>query len=155
MLALILNLILVSYAAENPSANKNQIETFYIWKLSDELALDVHQEQKFAEITRSLNTQKNDLANQMQQSLEKMKSLKDNTAIGKELNNYRSIQKKYLNIADVEVQRVLNLLGPVKTAQYLIEKQNLTNKLKSVLANPKAQPEKPAKLPPPKIIQEK
>lgn len=120
-------------AAEAP---KSKLEELFIWKMSDELALKSEEEKQFAEMVRDLDQRKFDLNQQMQTHLEKMTSAKTEKEKANELAQYKKSLQSYNRISEEEIDRVQKILGTARTVQYLQAKKDLTNRLKSLLANP-------------------
>ncbi len=138
------------------SEKRNQLEEFYIWKLSDEMKLSPAEEKKFAELVKSLNEKKSQLNEKMQISIEKISKLTETKKRDNELVSYRKTLQEYNRISEEEFDKIKNLLGVDKTAQYLQIKQDLTKKIKSMLANPESSGKSEKKnLPAPKVIEEK
>lgn len=146
-------------AAFAQSEKRNQLEELFIWKTSDELKLSPVDEKKFTEIIKELNQKKADLNHSLQESVEKMTKLSGATVAKKrdeELSRYRKTLQAYNHISEDEFDKLKTLLGSEKLVHYLQIKQDLTNRIKSMLANPDAgsKSEKKA-LPAPKVIEEK
>lgn len=135
---------------------RNQLEELFIWKLSDELKLSSLEEKKFTEIVKDLNHKKADYNHRLQQSVEKMSKLSSTKKREEELTQYRTDLQIYNRISEEEFDRVKSLLGTDRTVQYIQIKQDLTNRIKSMLANPESSAKSDKKvLPPPKVIEEK
>ncbi|MGZ3772378.1 MAG: hypothetical protein ACXVCY_01510 [Pseudobdellovibrionaceae bacterium] len=145
----------------NPSAvfaaeKHNQLEELLIWKMSDELKLNSVEEKKFTDIVKSLNEKKSELNRSLQDSIEKMSKANPVKLKDQELSHYRKILQNYNRISEEEFDRLKPLLGSERMAQYLSIKQDLTNRIKTMLANPEANGKGEKKtLPPPKVIEEK
>lgn len=139
-----------AYAVEK----RNQLEELLIWKMSDELKLNSIEEKKFTEILKGLNTKKAELNRSLQDSIEKMKMV-DAKAKGGELIRYRKSLAHYNRLSEEEFDRLHSLLGIERMVQYLVIKQDLTNRIKSMLVNPEAGRRARPNLPPPKVIEEK
>lgn len=108
------------------SEKRNQLEEFYIWKLSDEMKLSPTEEKKFAELVKSLNEKKSQLNEKMQNSIDKISKLTETKKRDTELVTYRKSLQEYNRISEEEFDKIKNLLGVDKTAQYLQIKQDLT-----------------------------
>lgn len=145
---------LVSLPPQARAAEKrNQLEELLIWKMSDELKLNTGEEKKFTETIRSLNARKAELNLALQVSIEKMGKA-DTKAKEAELLHYRKTLVGYNRLSEEEFDRLKPLLGADRFVQYLLIKQDLTNRIKSMLANPEAAKPK-SSLPQPKVIEEK
>ena len=115
-------------------ANKNYIEDIFIWKISDELKLSVQEEKAFTEIQKSLNKKKSELNKRIQDSLA---ALKDNASEA-DLKKHRQLLQEYNALVLQEFDSIKKALGAAKFTQYLKIKNELTNKMKSILAGESA-----------------
>jgi hypothetical protein len=139
-----------SLAAEK----RNQLEELLIWKLSDELKLNSAEEKKFSEILKKLNENKADLNQSLQKSIEAMSKASTPKAKEAELTLYRKLVQNYAKLSEQEIDQLKPLLGVDRMVQYLNVKQDLTNKIKTLLSSENSSNgTKP--LPSPKIIEEK
>lgn len=141
--------------AVHAAEKRNQLEELLIWKMSDELKLNPMEEKKFTEIVKSLNTKKTELNQNLQSSVDKMSKSSSAKHKEEELNRYRKILQNYSRMAEEEFDRLKPLLGAERMAQYLVIKQDLTNRIKTMLANPEANGKGSKPLPQPKLIEEK
>lgn len=142
----------VATAAEK----RNQLEELLIWKMSDELKLNSREEKKFTDIVKDLNQKKSQLNHSLQNSVEKMSKAVSAKTKEQELTQYRKVLQTYSRISEEEFDRLKPLLGPERMVQYLLIKQDLTNRIKTMLANPEANGKGGQKvLPAPKVIEEK
>ena len=124
--------------------------------MSEELKLTATEEKKFTEIVKSINTEKSSLNKNLQDSIGLMSKLSGDKAQGEALKKYRKDLSKYNRLSEDEVERVQALLGVARTIQYLQIKQDLTNKVKSMLVSPEGKAKPGAKeMPAPTIIEEK
>ena len=133
---------------------KSKVEELFIWKMSDELSLNSGEEKKFSEMVKDLNLRKTEYNQAMQSALEEMKTAKSDKDKSLTLTKYKRALQKYNELSEEELLKTQKLLGVSRTVQYLQVKQDLTNRLKSLLANPEAITKK-TELPPPKVIEEK
>lgn len=150
----IISIVLSSagFAAEK----RNQLEELLIWKMSDELKLSPVEEKKFTDAVKSLNEKKSDLNHSMQESITKMGKAATAKAKDEELNRYRKILQNYSRVSEEEFDRLKPILGAERMVQYLNIKQDLTNRIKTMLANPEGLNKAAGKpLPQPKVIEEK
>lgn len=135
---------------------KNKFEELFIWKLSDDLKLTVVEEKKFSEFIRDLNDKKTQINNEIDVTVQDIakainsKNQNKNRDIEKLLTQYRKNIKNYNDLSLKELDGVQKIVGQERTAQYLVFKSDLTNKLKQLLSPT----EKNSNLPPPKVIQE-
>ncbi|MDG0816818.1 hypothetical protein [Bdellovibrio svalbardensis] len=139
------------------SEKRNQLEELFIWKMSDELKLSPVEEKKFTEIVKGLNKRKADLNHSLLESVEKMSKAANTKKREEELTHYRKTLQSYNHVSEEEFDKLKPLLGADRFVQYVQIKQDLTNRIKSMLANPDAPPVKSDKktLPTPKVIEEK
>ena len=140
-------------------SRKSYLEDIFIWKMTDELKLSIPEEKKFGEIQKNLNKRKLDLNKSIQNSIATLADLKNKSAfqINAKLNQHRELLKKYNHVALEEFEAMLKILGPIKFVEYLRIKNDLTNKMKSLLAGEdekkNLKEEKSfSVLPPPKVI---
>lgn len=133
---------------------KNRVEELFIWKISDEMKLSVPEEKTFSELIRSLNQKRQAAHDGMQTTLRKMSESKSRAEKDKLLREHRRQLKKYNDISMEEIEKMEKLLGAERTTRYLVLKNDLTNRLKSLFAAPeKLAPANP--LAPPQLIEEK
>ncbi len=140
----------VALAAEK----RNQLEELLIWKMSDELKLTAQEEKKFSEVLRRLNDRKSILNNSLKDSLVKLKQSSSKEQ-EKELKRYRQVLSDYNRLSLEEFDSLQPLLGAERMIKYLDIKQDLANRIKSMLLAPESTPTKNKKLPAPKVIEEK
>lgn len=139
------------------NTQKNQIDSIFIWKISDELKLSVKEEKEFSEIFKNLGKKKNDL-NADQQILitqieTELSSTKANSKLTTDLlKKFRKNNEELNAIALSEFDQLKKLFGERKMLHYLKVKNDVTNKLKTILINEKKD-EKKTPLPTPKIIE--
>jgi hypothetical protein len=150
---LILCLFLFSFQAFAED-KKNQLEELFIWKTSDELKLSTSEEKKFTDIVKSLNKRKSDLSLSLHDSVDKIAAAKTTKEKDTELTKYRKDLGAYNKISEEEFDKLKTLLGSERLAQYLKLKQDLTGRIKTMLANPENNKAPDKKLPAPKVIVE-
>ena len=160
-LVLIFTFFTVTTTAQKDS-RKSYLEDIFIWKMSDELKLSIAEERKFSEIQKDLNKRKMDLNKSIQISIEEMADLKNKSEseINKNLTIHGKLLRKYNQLGVEEFEAMRKLLGPKKLLEYLRIRNDLTNKVKSMLAGDSDKKDvKDIKedkaviaLPPPKII---
>jgi hypothetical protein len=151
-----LSLPLLAQSPAAPAAKKNSVEDIFIWKVSDELKLSASEEKKFADIHRDLNKLKMQYAAQLQKlSFESKGNPKLTTArAALIIKEYKKTLTAYNQLSIEELEKMKALLGDKKFLDYLAIKQDINLKLKSLVLG-EEQKAKPAKLPPPQIIEEK
>lgn len=115
---------------------RNQLEEIFVWKVSDELKLTVPEEKKLSELLRELSLKKNALNRESQDLVAQLGHVKatDDKARGKLLEKYRRNLDSYQKLGLQEFDRIKKLLGAVRTARYLQIKQELTTRVKSLIA---------------------
>ncbi|MEN0057522.1 MAG: hypothetical protein AAGB31_01705, partial [Bdellovibrio sp.] len=143
--------ILIGSSSIKAAEKRNQLEELLIWKMSDELKLGSSEEKKFTDIVKSLNEKKAELNQALQASVEKMGSLTTTKSKEEELTRYRKVLQNYSRLNEEEYDRLKPLLGTEKMTQYLVIKQDLTNRIKNMLANPDSGTKNNKALPQPKV----
>jgi len=142
------------------TASKNRVEELFIWKISDELKLSIPEEKKVSDLIRKLNEKKSKSGDDIQENLKRLaeaKALKDKEKL---LAEQKRLLRSYNDLSLEEADQIQKILGVNKAAQYFVLKNELTNKLKTVLLSPENSKatekiEKAEKLAPPLIIEEK
>lgn len=146
---LIIILILFSFQAFAED-KKNQLEELFIWKTSDELKLSAAEEKKFTDLVKSLNKKKSELNQSLHDSVDKIAGAKTKEKEA-ELAKYRKDLGAYNKISEEEFDKLKVILGTERLAQYLKLKQDLTGRIKTMLANPEGAKAPEKKLPAPKV----
>ncbi|WP_413613149.1 hypothetical protein [Bdellovibrio sp. HCB-110] len=141
--------------AATAAEKRNQLEELLIWKMSDELKLTPVEEKKFTDIVQGLNKKKSELNQSLQTSIELMNKAATAKSKDEELGRYRKTLQNYARLSEEEFDKLKPLLGAERMVQYLHIKQDLTNRIKTMLANPETQKGQKAPLPQPKLIEEK
>ncbi len=156
-------LVVLPPAYSQNDSRKSYLADIFIWKISEELKLTAAEEKKFTEIQKDLNLKKLELNKSIQSSIESFPSVKENSNrdIDKKLDRHYLLIKEYNQLALDEYQKMRKLLGPGRFLNYLKIKNDLTQKVKSLLAGDvekkdlKSEKEKTnTPLPPPKVIVE-
>ncbi|KYG67319.1 hypothetical protein AZI86_09995 [Bdellovibrio bacteriovorus] len=142
-------------AASLAAEKRNQLEELLIWKMSDELNLSSIEEKKFAEILKNLNEEKASLNQALQSSVEAMGKASTSKTKEAELAKYKRLTQNYGKLGEQEIDRLKPLLGVDRLVQYLNIKQDLTNKIKTLLSSENSGGKNAKPLPSPKIIEEK
>lgn len=160
-------LCIYNLAQAQNEPRKSYLEDIFIWKMTDELKLSVPEEKKFSEIQKGLNKTKIELNKKIQTSVEELSfahaSKTPENLLNTKLNQHAIYLKKYSDLASEEFSMMRKLLGSSRVVEYLRIRNELNNKMKSVLAgesekklnSESVDPEKFGTLPPPKIIIEK
>lgn len=144
----------LTFSAATAAEKRNQLEELLIWKMSDELKLTPPEEKKFSDIVRDINKRKAQFSQDLQKSVEKMNVAKDDKDREDLLAQYRKSLQLYGRMGEEEFDRLNPLLGAGRMVQYLLIKQDLTNRIKTMLLNPES-PKSSKPLPQPKLIEEK
>jgi len=131
--------------------SRNKVEELFIWKISDELKLSVPDEKSLSDFLRGLNQRRAQVNEDLQTSLKKMAETTNPKDRDKVLAEHRKLLKAYSDLSIEEVDRIPKMLGSEKAVQYFVLKNDLTNRLKSMLATPEKKPAQ--KLGPPKVIE--
>jgi len=132
--------------------SRNKVEELFIWKISDELKLSVPEEKNLSEFVRMLNQRRLQVNEELQNSLKKMSDSASIKEREKALSEHRKLLKSYSDLSIEEIDRIQKMLGTEKAAQYFVLKNDLTNRLKAMLAMPDKKTGE--KLAPPKVIEE-
>lgn len=145
-----------SSAESENKVKKNYLEDIFIWKISDELKLSVSEEKKFSETIKELNKKKADLNHRIQLGIETLTA----NASEADLKQQRKLLVQYNELALQEFDAVKKIFGTAKFTQYLKLKNELNNKMKSILIGDKApagdaRTSSDRSLPKPKVIIEK
>jgi hypothetical protein len=140
--------------------SKNKVEELFIWKISDELKLSIPDEKKVSDLIRTLNQKKSKSSEDLQENLKRLAEAKVLKEKEKLLLEQKRLLRTYNDLSLEEADQIQKILGVEKAAQYFVLKNDLTNKLKSVLLSPDSSKasekiEKAEKLAPPQIIEEK
>lgn len=133
--------------------SRNRVEELLIWKLSDEMKLSVADEKKLSDFIRSLNKKRAEANDEVQLVLKKMAQSKDAKEKEKLLKEHRRALKVYSDLALEEADQMQKGFGSEKAVQYFVLKNDLTNRLKSLVAVPDKSRE--GVLPPPQVIEQK
>lgn len=134
--------------------SKSRVEELFIWKISDEMKLSVPEEKNFSDLIRSLNQRRQATNEELQLTIKKMSETKNIKDQEKLLATHRKLLKQYNDLTIEETDRIEKMFGTERAARYFVLKNDLTNRLKSVLAAPEKS-SSDGKLQPPKIIEEK
>lgn len=141
--------------------SRNSIEDIFIWKVSDELQLTAKQEKQFSEIHKSLNSKKLILTDSQAQLVKLLgqKPISDSD-LKKHLQSYRQNILQLNEISQQEFDQTRKALGDKKMSEYLVFKQELAEKFKSLLVDQKRKSKevdgkKTSELAAPAVIEEK
>ena len=141
-------------ATEQVEKQKRRLEDLFIWKISDELKLTIQEEKNVAELIRKTSELKNTNNSKMNELIKKF-SLNQSK---QSLNEYKKLMTEYHQINLNEVESIEKAIGYEKTIRYILVKNDLTQKVKSILATGEVTPATPSSaakpLPQPKIIEE-
>ena len=138
------------------AADRNKVEELFLWKISDELKLSVPEEKALGEFVKSQSEKKSKLNEQTQANLRQLAEASgDAKKVDKLLVEHKKILKAYNDLNVEEVEQIQKKLGSARAAQYLVLKNDLTNRLKTLLASPDKTTTPTKKLSPPQIIEEK
>ncbi|XGC81480.1 hypothetical protein ACES2L_03150 [Bdellovibrio bacteriovorus] len=135
------------------AAEKNQqLEELLIWKMSDELKLGSVEEKKFSELIKQLNKRKSEIGQSLNESIQSMSKAVTPKQKEEGLAKYRKHLQNYGKVSEEEFDRLKTLLGNERMIQYLAIKQDLTNRIKTMLVRPEANSKPSKSLPQPKVI---
>lgn len=154
-LLLVTLISLNTFASDNATeARKTHLEDIFIWKMSDELKLSAKEEKAFTEVLKKLNKEKSELNKKIQMMAD---DLNDNTSEAT-LKTYKKLIQDYNQCSIKEFEAIQKLLGNKKFVQYIKVKNELSNKMKSILIGEKVSEKRETAskpLPKPKVIVEK
>ncbi len=132
--------------------SRNKVEELFIWKISDELKLTVPEEKNLSDLLRGLNQRRVKINEDLQATLKKMSTATQSKDREKILIEHRRLLKSYSDLSIEEADRIQKMLGNDKAVQYFVLKNDLTNRLKTMLASPEKKSTEP--MAPPKVIEE-
>lgn len=153
--------ILILFISAFASAqNRNKVEELFLWKLSDEMKLSVPEEKALTDILRKSSLEKTQIQEKIQMSLKALSdSSVDQKKTEKLISEHRQLLQKSHDLNMQEISAIQKRIGAQKTAQFLVLRNELTLKLKSIFTNPdKAQDKissEKSKLAPPQVIEQK
>lgn len=148
---------------------QNKVEQLFLWKISDELKLNVQEEKKLTSIVQTINQKKIRLTQQMEKQADLFVKASSNGERSMTYQAYERTLKEHNQLNLEELTTIKSLLGLERLAKYLFIKKDFTEKVKSLLvsqdksekdptapaSHEEETPKKPMKvLPPPKIIEE-
>lgn len=140
-------------SSESASQKPNRFQELFIWKVSEELKLSVKKEQEFSKLIRNSNSQREKNRAEIDGILVKMKSVKSDRESKSLVAAYQKAWSTYYKTRESELEQIIKVLGPLKTAKYLVVRDKVTQGLKLILADPKSK-QSPKTLAKPKIIEE-
>lgn len=131
------------------------LEELVIWKVSDELQLKPTEEKAFSQTVKDLNQEKAKLSEQIQNNIASLQNEKSEKKTQSLLKKHRETIVAYSKLNEKEFDELLKLLGSARMARYLVLKQDITQKIKTLLSAPTGMREGGRQsLPPPKIIED-
>lgn len=140
-----------SEVEQNPKA-KLQLEDLLIWKISDELKLNPDQEKKISEIIKTINKKKTENTVQIDALTQEIIKNKNDIDKNKAFQELKKRLQTHSAISAEELDKIKSLLGIKKLGQYLELKNDISEKVKSIILPSDKKGGK--KLPPPKVIEE-
>lgn len=145
-----------SVSAAEEGKKQNRVEELFIWKISDELKLNITEEKSISTLLKNLNQKKNQINSEIQNSIHQLKEAKTNSERSLLLGKYRQKLREMNDLSLKEIDGVQKILGVERTAKYLNVKNELVAKIKNLIANPEKDenPKIDKKLITPKIIEE-
>lgn len=129
----------VSAPAGATSKEGSRLEELFIWKASEELRLQPEQESKFADTIRDLNARRRKATDALETTIAALANVKSKAESEKLIAIYRNQLRDVHAVQLAEFDQVKKVIGPEKLAKYLVVKNNLTDKLKSLISSPQAQ----------------
>lgn len=123
------------------SKERSRLEELFIWKASEDLKLPPQDESKFTDIIKSLNVARRAAGEEMDAAYKDLEAAKTKAEAEKALARHRAALKQVHAVQTTELDKLKPLLGPEKFARYLVVKNTLLEKLKTMLSStPSATP---------------
>jgi hypothetical protein len=120
---------------------RSRLEQLFIWRVSDRLRLKPQEETKFTTEYKKLCDERLKLSSEVDQQLGSIeKSRGDRVALSKGLADYQALVKKQSLLQIKEIETMGKIFDPVKMAEYLLLKRDLTEKFKDVVASAAPRP---------------
>lgn len=135
--------------------DRNRFEEMFIWKMSEELDLEVKEEKKLSEIIKTNNRLRAKISLDTEEVLKRLGSAKNKNERELLLGQYKKLLAQNSQLLLNEVDQLNREIGIDKAAKYFVLKNEMAQKLKSLVMTPdKNRSNKPedSKI---KIIQEK
>lgn len=126
-------------ASTTDAKERNRLEELFIWKTSEELRLAPNEEQKFTEAIHQLNQRRKEANAKMDAALSALSAAKTKVEADKALTAHRAALKDMQAAQTAELDKLKPLLGSEKLAQYIVVKNSILEKLKTMLAQPAPQ----------------
>ncbi len=122
------------YAA--PNSGEERFHKLFLWKVSEELKLNVEEEKKLNQIVLNNFKERDNLKVQIQAFLKAMESAQSKKERESLYGKYKKAlgQLKANQISELEA--VHGVLGTKKTTQYIVLQNKLNQKLKALLSDP-------------------
>jgi hypothetical protein len=121
-------------AAPHKEKEGTRVEELFIWKASEELRLPPEQELKFAETVRELNARRRKATDTMDQTILSLANAKTKAEAEKLTANYKSELREVHAAQIAELDQLKKVLGAEKLARYLVVKNQITDKLKTLIS---------------------
>jgi hypothetical protein len=121
---------------DSAARERSRIEELFIWKASEELKLGAAEEAKFSAAVRSFNAKRRTANAKMDEALAQLAKAKTKAEADSALNAHRAALRGVQSVQTAELDQLRPLLGSQKLAQYLVVKNSILEKLKSVLSAP-------------------
>lgn len=125
------------------SKERSRLEELFIWKASEELKLPPQDETKFTEIIKALNVSRRAAGDEMDAAYKDLDAAKTKAEAEKAVARHRAALKQVQAVQTAELDKLKPLLGPEKLARYLVVKNTLLEKLKTMLSSAPASTPKP------------
>lgn len=139
--------------------NKNKVEDLLVWKIAEDLKLSVKEEKALGEVIKILSAKKAKINSRIEESIQHMSKAAEKEK-NKILQEYKKELKQLNDVSLEEIDKVQKILGPEKTAQYLVVKSEVVSRIRSLMGA-QDKPESTVKsdksdksLPEPKLIEE-
>lgn len=133
--------------------NRNRMEELFLWKVSEDLKLSVSEDKALSDFVKDLNKRRNSANEAVQTTLKKIAEASDAKSSEKALADYKKKIKSYNDLSIEEIDRMKKILGPQRASKYFTIKNDLSNRIKTLLAAPD-KPDDKVDLSAPKVIVE-
>jgi hypothetical protein len=141
---------------EKTDKMRHRLEQIFVWRVADRLGLSTQEESRFNEEFTKLSHEKSELSRKLEVCLAKLVQDKgNNKAVAKHLDEYRDTLKKYNMLQSREMEVLSRIFKPEKMVEYVLLKQEMTQKFKDVLVQGSRPGTEKASLKEPEVIQEK
>lgn len=122
-----------SRSTSSSPTDRNRFEEMFIWKMSEELDLEVKEEKKFSDIIKLNNRLRVQITVDTEEALKKLSSAQDKKTKENLLADYKKLLTKNSQVMVDELDQLTKELGTDKAARYLILKNEMVQKLRNLV----------------------